>query len=232
MARRLLLIFGFAAIAALACGPQRPLAAAEESKPAVQQQEPHAEAGGGAHGGGHNDPYDLSHQNATKNLEDPSEFKSDLAIWTFVVFICLAALLLKFAWRPILEGLEKRENSIAAMIDDAKRSADQAAEQLRQYEARLAAASAEAQQVIAKAQKDAEAAKEQIVAAAQTAARKERERAVADIENAKNTALQEMTSRSVDLAMAMAGRIVRRQLKPEDHSQLIRETLDQLPGRH
>ncbi len=232
MARRFLLIFGFAAIAALACGQQRTLSAAEESNPTVLQQEPQAEAGGGAHGGGHNDPYDLSHQNATKNLEDPSEFKSDLAIWTFAVFICLAAVLLKFAWRPILEGLEKRENSIAAMIDDAKRSADQAAEQLRHYEAKLAAASAEAQQVIAKAQKDAEAAKEQIVAAAQTAARKERERAVADIENAKNTALQEMTAHSVDLAMAMAGRIVRRQLKPEDHSRLIRETLDQLPGRH
>lgn len=189
--------------------------------------------GDGAHGAGaHHDPYDLSHMNATPLLEDPIEVRSDLALWTLVVFLLLLGLLLKFAWRPIIDGLEKRERSIAAMINDAKQSAEKAAEQLAQYEARLAAASAEAQQIIHRAQKDAEAAKEQIIALAQGAARKERERAVADVENAKNTALQEMTRRSVDLAALMATRIVRRQLQPEDQAQLIREALDQLPSRN
>ena len=165
-------------------------------------------------------------------LEDPTEFRSDLALWTLVVFLLLLGLLLKFAWRPIIDGLEKREHAIAAMINDAKLSAEKAAEQLAQYEARLAAASAEAQQIISRAQKDAEAAKDQIVAEARAAAKKERDRAVADIENAKNSALQEMTRKSVDLATVMASRIVRRQLQPEDQAQLIREALDQLPSRN
>src|SRR4051794_33128053 len=63
----------------------------------------------GKHGGGHHDQYDLSHANAGPNLNKPEEFKSDLAIYTFVVFMLLLALLTKFAWGPISQGLAKRE---------------------------------------------------------------------------------------------------------------------------
>ena len=86
-------------------------------------------------------------------LEDPTEIRSDLALWTLVVFLLLLGLLLKFAWRPIIDGLEKREHAIAAMINEAKLSAEKAADQLAQYEARLAAASAEAQQLITRARR-------------------------------------------------------------------------------
>lgn len=178
------------------------------------------------------DPYDLSHQNAGPALEDPSEFRSDLAVWTFVVFLGLLAVLAKFAWRPVMEGLDKRERSIARMIDEARESADKAAEQLRHYEAKLAAAGAEARELLAKAQREAEAAKERIVAEAQQLADRERDRAVAEIQNAKNTALQEIAQKSVDVAVLLAGRIVRRELTQEDHARLIREALDQLPSRN
>jgi F-type H+-transporting ATPase subunit b len=131
-----------------------------------------------------------------------------------------------------MEGLEIRERSIADMIDEAKTSADKAAEQLRQYEARLEAAGEEAREVLAQAQREAEGVKDRIVAEARDAAQRERERAVADIKTAKNAALQDITSQGVDIAVAMAGRIVRRQLEPEDHAKLIREALDQLPSRN
>jgi F-type H+-transporting ATPase subunit b len=192
----------------------------------------HGESGHGGDGHGSHDPTDLSHNDAAPELEDPSEFRSDLAIWTFVVFICLLGILLKFAWRPVMEGLEKREQSVAAMIEEAKQSSEKAAEQLRQYEARLTEASSEAQKILAQAQRDAEANKEEIVNEARTAAQRERQRAVADIEAAKNSALEEMTHRSVDLAMLMAGRIVQRQMNPEDQAKLIREALDQLPSEN
>ncbi len=190
----------------------------------------HSEHGGGH--GGHHDPTDLSHQNAGPQLEDPSQFRSDLAIWTFVVFLCLLLILGKFAWGPVMDGLEKREQSIAAMIEEAKQGQEKAAEQLKQYEAKLAAAGEEAQRLVAQARKDAEAAKERILAEAQQAASRERQRAVEDIQVAKNVALQEITKTGVDLAVNLAGRIVRQQLKAEDHSQLIREAMDQLPSRN
>ncbi|MDA1052284.1 MAG: F0F1 ATP synthase subunit B [Planctomycetota bacterium] len=185
-----------------------------------------------SHGDAHHAPHDLSHQNATSSLNDSLEVRSDLAIWTFVVFIFLLAVLGKFAWGPVMLGLEKREQSIAAMIDEAKRGQEQAAEQLKQYEAQLAAASEEARELVTQARKDAETAKDRILAEAQQAADRQRQRAVEDIQVAKNVALQEITKTSVDLAVNLAGRIVRQQLKAEDHSQLIREAMDQLPSRN
>lgn len=194
----------------------------------------HADEGGDAgHGAaGHHDSTDLGHQNAGPKLEDPSLLKSDLALWTLVVFGCLLAVLAKFAWGPIVAGLDRREAAIAAQIDDAKKSAEQAAIQLQQYQAQLAAAGDEARQILAEGRRDAEVAAERVRSEAQQAAERERQRAVADIANAKNAALQEMTERSVDLATLMAGRMLQRQLNPEDHSQLIREALEQLPSQN
>lgn len=182
--------------------------------------------------GGHHDSTDLSHLNAGLQLNDPSQFRSDLAIWTFVVFLCLLLILGKFAWGPVMNGLDQREQSIATMIDEAKQGQEKAAEQLKQYEARLAVAGEEARELVAQARKDAEAAKDRILAEAQEAADRQRQRAVEDIQVAKNIALQEITETSVDLAVNLAGRIVRQQLRAEDHSQLIREAMDQLPSRN
>jgi F-type H+-transporting ATPase subunit b len=202
----------------------------EHADEAAHSEDAHGDMG--RHGGAHHDPYDLGHQNATEKQEDPSEFKSDLAIWTFVVFMCLLLVLLFFAWRPIMEGLEKREQSIAAMIDEAKAGAEQAAAQLREYEAKLAAAGDEVREVLAQAQRDAEGVKDGIVSEAREAARRERDRAVADIETAKTAALHDITTSGVDLAVSMAGRILQRQLNSEDRAKLIREALDQLPSRN
>ncbi len=202
-----------------------------ESTPAVPA-ESHASGQEASHGKGHHDERDLAHQNASRKIADPSEWKSDLAISTLVVFVCLLALLSKFAWRPVMDGLEAREAAIAAKIEEAKRSAEKAAEQLRQYEARLAAATEEARGILDQARRDAESAKERIVAEAQDVAQRERQRAIDDITAAKNVALQEMTQKSVDLAILLAGRLIRKQLRPEDHAQLIREMVNQFPSRN
>ncbi len=188
--------------------------------------------GGGDHGGEHHDPYDLSHINASEKIADASEIKSDLALWTLVVFLCLLALLAKFAWGPIMEGLERREASIAAAIEEAEQAAAKGAEQLQLYEAKLAAAAEETREMLAAARKDAEATGERIVAEAHEAAQRERDKAVADIAAAKNAALADITERSVDLAVSMAGRMIQRQLTPDDRQRLMREALDQLPSQN
>ncbi|MBN8624889.1 MAG: hypothetical protein J0M17_05300, partial [Planctomycetes bacterium] len=54
------------------------------------------------HGAGHG----LGHAGAS---EDPGEVKTDLAIFTAIVFLLLVIILRKFAWGPIAAGLEKRE---------------------------------------------------------------------------------------------------------------------------
>ena len=86
--------------------------------------------------------------------------------------------------------------------------------------------------IIAKSQEDAQKAADTILAEAQEAAQRQRDRALADIETAKNVALGEVAEKSVDIALGLAGNIVRRQLTAEEHSELIRETLDKFPSKN
>jgi F-type H+-transporting ATPase subunit b len=215
-------------------------APAQEKK--AKEEEPHTKAtadskakeehpeGAKAEHAEHHDLTDLSHANMTSSVTNPIAFKSDMAIFTFVVFVLLVAILTKFAWKPIAHGLELREKGIAENIEQARIAAEQAKAQLEQYEARLAAATAEAQQIVAQARQDADAAGQKLIAEAQVAAAKERERAVADIGAAKNQALQEIAERSVDTAVTLARNIIRREVRPADHEQLIQDALKQFPS--
>jgi F-type H+-transporting ATPase subunit b len=173
-------------------------------------------------------PHDNSHSNASPNLDKAEEFKKDIAIYTLVVFILMIVLLRIVAWKPIIAGLDAREQKIIGAIEDARKSADEAQLRLEEYEARLAAAAQEANEIVAEGRRDAEATKDRIVAEAAEAAKAEQARAINEIELAKNAALQAVAEQSADMAVALAGKIVGRQLNPEDHSKLVRESLDSL----
>jgi F-type H+-transporting ATPase subunit b len=179
---------------------------------------------------GHADPYNLADHNASEQLEDPSQWRYDLAICTLVVFLVLFALLWRFAWGPIAAGLARREKSIADRIQDAERSADAAAAQLEEYRKKMAEAAGEAQELINQARRDAEQAAEKIRQQAHDDAARERERAVADIQRARNAALRDVAQRGADLAIGLAGQIVRRELKPDEHAALISEALECFPS--
>ena len=45
-----------------------------------------------------------------------------LFIWTILTFLVLVALLAKFAWRPLLQALESRQESIRKSLDDAEKA--------------------------------------------------------------------------------------------------------------
>lgn len=187
----------------------------------------HGKAAGEHHADVHHDETDLGHGNATAGLTSLVDPRFDMSIYTFLVFLVLLALLYKFAWGPISHALDQREETILRQIAEAKAASEKAALQLQEYEARLAAATEEARQIVGQARKDAEVAKEKIVAEAQAAAAKERDRAVADITTAKNQALHEIAEKSVATAISLASGIIRREVKPEDHDQLINQSLQQ-----
>ena len=194
--------------------------ATDEHPPAAP--EAHPEGDHGAH-----DPTNLAEGNPSPALPSPADMRFDLAIYTFVVFLILLAILYKFAWGPIARGLDQREETIARQIEEARLASEKAAHQLQEYEARLAAATEEARQIVGQSRKDAEVAKDKIMAEARELAQKERERAVADITSAKNQALAEIAQKSVSTAVTLAGNIIRREVKPQDHEQLIGEALGQ-----
>ena len=90
-------------------------------------------------------------------------FPVDLGFWTLIVFLGLLAVLTKFAWKPIMEGLDAREKSISDSIESAAKAKEDAESKLKQYEDKLAGAHDEAAAVLAEARQDGVTAKERIL---------------------------------------------------------------------
>ncbi len=149
----------------------------------------------------------------------------DLVLWSFLVFILLLALLRRYAWGPICEALDKREESIRNDMEQAKLSAQKARETQASYEAKLAAAAQEANQIVATAREEASNAKSKIVAEAHQEAESIKQRALADIEAARRAVVNELAQSSVDQAVGLAGKMINRTLDKNAHADLISESV-------
>jgi len=183
------------------------------------------DAGHGDHGHlpeiGHNPPAGTSQ----KDFESPASFKSDLAIWSFVIFLGLLGLLTKFAWNPIMAGLDKREQGIADTIASTQAANEDAKRMLASYERRLAEATDEVRGMLEEARRDADVTRQAIVAEARKAAEEEQARARHEIGLAKDEALAQIADRAGDLAVEVAGKFLREKLGREDQARLVRDSV-------
>src|SRR5438552_4049412 len=80
----------------------------------------------------------------------------DLGIWTIVVFLVLLFVLGKYAWKPMLQGLEQREHSIQSAMEEAKKAKEEALALRNQLAEEAAKAQDKVRQVIDQARRDAE----------------------------------------------------------------------------
>ncbi|MBI3836307.1 MAG: F0F1 ATP synthase subunit B [Planctomycetia bacterium] len=161
---------------------------------------------------------------------DPLSIDPDLAIWTAVVFVVLLVVLKKFAWGPIIQSLETREQTIANHIAEAQRNHEEAKRLLAQYERKLAQAANEVRELMEEARRDAEHAKQAILAEGKAGAEAERARALHDIEAAADQAMESLAERSAQLAIDLAGKILQARLSKEDHTRLIQEAMAKFPA--
>jgi F-type H+-transporting ATPase subunit b len=167
--------------------------------------------------------------------EGPSSpFAGDLgnALWTLVIFVLVVFVLGKFAWGPILNALQARETFIHEALETAKRDRDEAELRRKEYEDRLAQARAEATAIVDEGRRDALVTKQRIEEEAQREADKRLERAKREIQIATETATKELYQLSTRLATEMAGKVIGRELTPQDHERLINESLDGLNTRN
>lgn len=161
-------------------------------------------------------------------FESPAWFQKDLAVWSFAVFLLLLALLGKFAWKPIMDGLEKREQGIADMIAATHAANDDARKLLVSYERRLTEATDEVRGMLDEARRDADVTRQSIVAEARKAADDEKTRARHEIGLAKDDALAQIADRAADLAIEVAGKFLREKLGADDQARLVRDSIASL----
>ena len=151
-----------------------------------------------------------------------------LYIWTIVTFLILVALLAKFAWRPLLQALEQRQDSIRKSLDDA-RQAKQELERLHVESARiLAEARTQAESIISRTRDDAARFRDEMKQKAQTEAAVIVKNAEKQIGLETTRALQQIRHEAVELSVAIASKLLQRHVSREDNERLIEDTFKQL----
>ncbi len=159
---------------------------------------------------------------------NPLAIDIDLAIWTGVVFASLFFVLNKFAWPSISTALEEREKRIASDIAEAQAMHEESKNMLAQHEAKLATAADEVRELLDEARRDAEHTKSEIIAEAKEAAGKERDRAVRDVDLAAEKAMHNLVETSANMAVDLAGQVVKQNITPDQQAALVRDALSKL----
>lgn len=149
-------------------------------------------------------------------------------IWTLAAFLITLFVLRRFAFPVIAEQLDKRQRAIEAAIDTADKTRAEADQLLADYRARLSEARQQADEIVAKAKKTAEA--QQADALEKSRAQREEILAQAqrDIEAASQKAVQDLRREVADLTVLATERITRRSLTGEDQQRLLDEALGEL----
>lgn len=151
-----------------------------------------------------------------------------LFIWTIVTFLVLLALLAKFAWRPLLQALERRQETIKKSLEDAER-AKQELERLQKESAKiLQQARIDAESIITQTRSDAERLKGDLTQKAKDEADNILRHARQQIQLQTRQALQQIRHEVADIAVLLASKLLERNLSNEDNDRLINETLKQI----
>jgi F-type H+-transporting ATPase subunit b len=151
-----------------------------------------------------------------------------LFIWTILTFLVLVALLAKFAWRPLLQALDARQQTIARSLEEAQRARQELERIQRESAQMMAQARTEAEAVIGRSRADAEVLREELKQKARAEAASIVKNAERQIQLETARAIQQIRTEAVDLSVAIASKILRRQVTKEDNQALIEETLKQV----
>ncbi|MBC8200503.1 MAG: F0F1 ATP synthase subunit B [Planctomycetes bacterium] len=147
---------------------------------------------------------------------------------TIVVFAVFLLLAMKFVWPHILKGLDERDQKLRDDLDAAEEARKQAKSALSEYEKELSKARAEAGEMIAKARLDAKAAAEELRTNNVRELAEMKTAATADINAAKKAAIGQLHQEASSLAVAIASRILDREISMEDQQALVDESLTEM----
>ncbi|MEN9360944.1 MAG: synthase subunit [Verrucomicrobiota bacterium] len=128
---------------------------------------------------------------------------------TLVCFAILLIILKKFAWGPILAGLDAREEKIRKSLDDAEAAAKALEDAAAKAQATIAEAVTKAREIEAAARSAAQRDGDAILARSKAEAAQQLAAAESAIANARAEAVRSLRAESAELAIQLAGKIIR-----------------------
>jgi len=155
-----------------------------------------------------------------------NDFSLGLFFWQFLIFVGLIFLLKKFAWKPILDAVNEREEGIR----NALLSAENAKKEMQNLKSDTEKLLAEARLERDTMMKEAREIKEKMIndakTEAQVAGQKMIEQAKASIESEKNAALAELKAQVSTLSLDIAEKLLKDELSnKEAQTKLVEKML-------
>lgn len=143
-------------------------------------------------------------------------------------FLILVAILRAVAYKPIVKVMEAREKKIQDSIDAADADRRAAENLLAENKAKLQAAGKKAEDIIEKAEKEANALREERIQATKREIEQMKKAAAEEIERDRLKMQENLKSEVVALSMAAAGKIIEKNLSEKDNENLIKGFIDKL----
>ena len=151
-----------------------------------------------------------------------------LMIWTLIAFGISMLLLKKYAFPPIQDALEKRANAINESIEHAEQTRQEADKLLEEYRARLKEAREQAEDILVRSRKAADAHQDEAKADAKRYREELLESTRKDIEAETRRALDEIRKEVAELTIIATEKVARKSLDADDQKRLIEEALSEV----
>jgi len=150
------------------------------------------------------------------------------AIAAILIFLLLLAVLGRWAWKPLVTQLRRREQSIADAVEQSEQRERESRDLLAHYTERIESAQHEAQEVIAAARREAAGIREEITAAAREEGQKFIAAAKQEVQQAKQEALRELYESAAELCTEVAAQVLSKSLDENEHHRLLEESISQI----
>lgn len=155
-----------------------------------------------------------------------------MMIWVWVTFGVLFLLMKKYAWKPILNAIESRENYVRDTLEKANNANDEAQTLLEEHQKMMEKSNAEARALLDESRQLGEKAREDLLAKTKTEADALVAKARNEIENQKVAALKEMRAMVSDLSIQIAEVLLEEKLDAKKQQHLIDEYMDKIFNRN
>lgn len=152
--------------------------------------------------------------------------------WTalFVLLNTLAVFFVakKYLFVPVKNMIDERQKEIDSMYDDANTAKEEALKLQNEYEEKILVAQDESERIVKEAMIRGQNREEEIVQAAQKEASAILEKAEADIAQEKKKAMNDAKNEISEIAIAIAEKVIDRELNADDHQKLVDSFIDSL----
>ncbi|WP_051045205.1 F0F1 ATP synthase subunit B [Halalkalibacterium ligniniphilum] len=149
-------------------------------------------------------------------------------IYQLVAFLTLLALLNKFALKPLMGVMQKREEMINEQIDSAEKDRKAAQQYLEEQRKEVEKARQEAQEIIQNAKKLSEQQGQDIIKAARDEAERLKDAALAEIGREKEQAVASLREQVASLSVLIATKVIEKELDEKEQEKFIQEYLKEV----